>query len=89
MVLDSGSLGVHHTEVLNHPWDGDTQVTSLSSLQHTPQNVEQLHLQRVIFPPLLTTAIVAMVPIVIVTEFSFILLVHSLINRYLFSCGEQ
>ena len=32
---------------------------------------------------------VAMVPIAIATEFSFILLVHSLINQYLFSCGEQ
>ena len=51
MVLNSSGLGVHHTQVLNHPRDSGTQVTSLSRLQHTPQDVEGLHLHRVMIHP--------------------------------------
>jgi len=45
VVLDRGSLRVHHAEVLHHPGDSDTQVTPLSCLHHTPQDVEGLHLE--------------------------------------------
>lgn len=45
VVLDCGSLRVHHAEVLHHPGDSDTQVTPLSCFQHTPQDVEGLHLE--------------------------------------------